>query len=151
MERIPADQLNETFLCRLSKTRVPTDAGSLNALKTALLHDLNIDDETFAAVLSTAQSEKIIAVHQDKKPILTIKDEKSTGVQRLIRKFCKRYYGEVSPLIERKTIQAVLKRHGANFDLDAPEVRAELQVLEDEGLIRVIDRGDSFLKLLGAE
>jgi hypothetical protein len=151
METLHSEQLSETILCRLTKDRIPPAVSDLTALRQHLVHDLNIDDATFASAVAELQSKRILHVQQDGSPFLAITDEKSTGVQRLMRKFCKRYYGEVSPLIDRKTIQAVLKRHGADFDIDAPEVRSELLALEEEGLIRIVDRDDAFLKLLGAE
>jgi hypothetical protein len=151
LEQYSPEKLSETFLCRLTNQRIDGNVGDISALKARLISDVEIDDEEFTKLLLTAQEKKIIKVELAPAVSIKITDKKETGVQRLMRKFCKRYYGEVSPLIDRKTIQAVLRRYGADFDLDNPEVIAELRVLEDEGLIRLIQKDHGFLKLLGSE
>ncbi len=151
MEQYPPEKLNETFLCRLTNQRLAGNIGDLGSLKARLISDVAVNDEEFTQMLLTAQEKKIIQVQLAPAVSIKITDKKETGVQRLMRKFCKRYYGEVSPLIDRKTIQAVLRRYGADFDLDHPDVIAELKVLEDEGLIRLILKDHGFLKLLGPE
>lgn len=151
MEQYSPEKLSETFLSRLTNQRLAGNIGDISTLKARLISDVAIDDEEFKKLLLTAQEKKIIKVKLAPAVSIKITDKKETGVQRLMRKFCKRYYGEVSPLIDRKTIQAVLRRYGADFDLDNPEVIAELRVLEDEGLIRLIEKDHGFLKLLGSE
>lgn len=151
MEQNTADQMSETILCRVTKSRLNASISDLESLKSQLMADLQINDLDLAKILSNAQSKRIIKIQNDADPFVSITDESATGVQRLIRKFCKRYYGEVSPLIDRKTIQAVLNRHGADFSLDDQAVQSDLRVLEKEGLIRLIGKDECYLKLLGAE
>lgn len=151
MDQNTADQISETILCRVTKGRLNSCISDLGSLKSQLMADLPINDQDLAKILSNAQSKRIIKIQNDADPFVSITDETATGVQRLIRKFCKRYYGEVSPLIDRKTIQAVLNRHGADFSLDDQAVVADLRLLEKDGLIRMIGKDEGYLKLLGAE
>ena len=151
MDQNSSEHLSEAILCRMTKSRLSQDISDINSLKNHLIKDLTVEDDELTNVLTMAQEKRIISIQNDAAPFVKITNEKATGVQRLMRKFCKRYYGEISPLIDKKTIQAVLKRHGANFDLSDQEVISELKALEVEGLIRLMNKEEAFLKLLGAE
>ena len=75
----------------------------------------------------------------------------SNAFENIIRSFCSRHYGEVSPLVSKKYTAALMRRHQQDLDMAAPEVQDALRQLEAEGLIRVLGRDDAYFKMLGAE
>jgi hypothetical protein len=82
---------------------------------------------------------------------LAVKKPETVGAMDLVRNFCRKNFGNVSPLVDRDMASAILKRHGANYSLDCPDVRADLEALAQEGYLRVLDNDRAFFKMLGAD
>jgi hypothetical protein len=127
---------------------VALDRGQLQKL---VGDGVDFDQLGFLEALAALQVEGIIRVHGAPWVRIEVIDRRRVGPQRLIRNFCARHYGQVSPLIDRKFTQAILHRHGAAHDLDSAAVQAELKRLADEGLIKIVGREDAYIKMLGAE
>ena len=149
MDTTRRKQLTEELLARIPTDRAKHGPLGRDELQTFLTDELPLDAPETATLLKDLESAGIVRLQAEPGKFLEIRDPNTVGAARLIRNFCARYYGEVSPLVEKKMLQAVIKRHGARHDLDAPGVQATLKDLESAGLIRLMGSDHSYIKMLG--
>ena len=149
MDTTRRKQLTEELLARIPTDRAKGGPLGRDELQNFLTDELPLDSPETSTILKELESAGIVRIQSEPGKFLEVRDPNSVGAARLIRSFCTRYYGEVSPLVEKKMLQAVIKRHGARHDLDAPGVQATLKDLEADGLIRLMGSDHSYIKMLG--
>lgn len=139
----------DQFLARISGSRAKRGPLTRAEVSHLLSPDYSLETADTHSALRDLEKSGLLKVGSSDSDFLKISDLQAVGAMRLIRAFCARYYGEVSPCVDRKMIQAVLNRHGANYDLDSEEVQGCLKELESQGLIRLVGKDHFYLKMLG--
>ena len=139
----------EHFLSRIPGSRARLGPISKSEVGQLLSPDYTLDNPQTLNALKILEDQGLVKMGGNEELFLKITDPKSVGASRLIMNFCARHYGDVSPLVDRKMLQAVLRRHGAGFEIDSQEVQNCLKELETDGLIRIMGKENSYIKMLG--
>jgi hypothetical protein len=145
-----SDNIERLLVSVIPPMTVPTKITRAQLVQ-VLGPDVSLDDEDLLKGLVSLAGEGVVRPVGRPLEALEVLDRRKFGPQRLIRGFCARHYGQVSPLIDRKFTQAILRRHGADHSLESESVQKELEQLVDEGLIKILGREDAYLKMLGAQ